>query len=333
VSLRLATFNCRDFFDDAVPNVIGQLDREGFGIWAQRRARTLYQRKLEAVATVVSRLNADVVAFQEIEGVRVLDDLRALLPQMGYGPAVAGTADARGIALGVLSRFPIVSSESHGVGELTFPVFVDGDPRPFVSRLHSKRGVLEVVVTLPDESTLVLLVVHLKSARTTRRLDAMGEPSDEVGHYAAAEGAARTLVCRMAEALYVRSRVDAWLSRSSRVQLAVLGDFNDSPESLVVRAIAGDLADAPRGRSSDLDAVTALENGVLHHCTKAVPRALRYSLVHRGNPLLLDHILVSRTLWRRFQTARILNEELRDAQSEGREDVDSDHAPLLAEFA
>ncbi|MBL8604030.1 MAG: endonuclease/exonuclease/phosphatase family protein [Myxococcales bacterium] len=333
MSFRVATFNCRDFFDDALPNVIGHLDREGFGIWAQRRARSLYGRKLDAVAEVVSRSGADVIAFQEIEGARVLEDLRAQLPQAGFQPAVAGASDSRGIACGVLSKFPIVSVEVHGAGELAFPGFVDGDPRPFGGRLVSKRGVLEVTVGLPDGTNMVLLVVHLKSARPVRRVDLAGEPSDDPGHYAAAEGSARALVMRMAEALFLRSRVDALFARDSRTQLAVLGDFNDTADSLVVRAVAGDLADPPRGRNSDLDAVTSLENGVLHHCSRAVPPSVRHSIVHRGHPMLFDHVLVSRSLWRRFEGARILNEDLPDSAHEGREDVASDHAAVVASFS
>ncbi|MEZ4410630.1 MAG: endonuclease/exonuclease/phosphatase family protein [Polyangiales bacterium] len=333
MTFRIGTFNCRDFFDDAVPHVIGQLDREGFGIWARRRARTLFQRKLEAVATVVARMDADVVAFQEIEGAHVLDALRDLLPQHGYLPAVAGVADARGIACGVLSRFPITAVETHGAGELAFPSFAEGDPRPFTSRLSSRRGVLEVDLTLPDGSALAVMVLHLKSARPIPKLDEAGDPIAEEGHYAAAEGAARSLVARMAEALFVRSRIDARLMRDSRAQLAVAGDFNDGPDSLVVRSIAGTVADPPRGRNTDLDAVTALESGVLHHCAKTIPQAARFTILHRGEAQQIDHVLVSRSLWRRFKTARALNEELRDSGVEGREDVSSDHAALVAEFA
>jgi hypothetical protein len=118
---RIATFNVRDLFDDVAPHVIGQLDRDGFSAWAQKRARTLYARKLDAIAAMVLRADADVIAFQEVEGAHVLDALRAHLPSGGgYLPAVAGNADARGIACGILSRFPITSVEIHGVGELAF---------------------------------------------------------------------------------------------------------------------------------------------------------------------------------------------------------------------
>ncbi len=331
---RIGTFNVRDLFDDTPPHVIGQLDRDGFSQWAQRRARALYHRKLDCVASVVARMDADVVAFQEIEGAHVLDAVRAQLgTQFDYQPAVAGRADARGIACGVLSRFPITNVEVHGTGELSFPTFAEGDPRAFAGRLESRRGVLEVTVALPDGTALTLLVVHLKSPRPIARVDATGAALDEDGHYAAAEGAARTTVVRIAEALQLRSRVEARLLRDGRAQLAVLGDFNDGPDSLAVRAVAGELAEAPRGRNADIDAAASLEAGVLHHCGRAVPAGARHTIMHRGVGQQIDHILVSRSLWRRFRSARVLNEELREGANDGREEVESDHAAVVASFA
>lgn len=332
MDFRIATFNCKDFFDDAVPHVIGQLDREGFGIWAQRRARTLFQRKLDAIATVVSRADADVIAFQEVEGAHVLDALRSTLGDKRYLPAVAGVADSRGIACGVLSRFPITSVETHGAGELAFPVFAEGDARPFGSRLVSRRGVLEVTVTLPDHTSMALMAVHLKSPRAVPKVDGAGDPTGDTGHYAWAEGAARATVMRLAEALFLRSRVDARLMREPNAQLAVLGDFNDGPEAAVVRAVAGELAEMPRGKHADLEQVASLERGVLQHCVKGVPPGQRHTIVHRGVGQQFDHILVSRGLWRRFRSARVLNETLRDGGGDGREDVESDHAAVVATF-
>lgn len=332
MDFRIATFNCRDFFDDAVPHVIGQLDREGFGIWAQRRARSLFHRKLEAIATTVARADADIIAFQEIEGAHVLDALRTTLGDGRYLPAVAGVADSRGIACGLLSRFPIATVETHGAGELAFPVFADGDARPFGARLQSRRGILEVTVTLPDQSTVVLMVVHLKSPRPVPRVDSGGESAGESGHYAAAEGAARATVMRLAEALHLRSRVDARLMRDPLAQLAVVGDFNEGADGPTVRSVAGELAEMPRGRHADLELSASLERGVLHHCVRAVPPGQRHTILHRGSGQQFDHILVSRGLWRRFRGARVLNESLRDGVGEGRDDVESDHAAVVATF-
>lgn len=330
--LTLATFNVRNLFDNVPPHVIGQLDRDGFNAWAQKRARALYARKLDAIAAMLSRIDADLVALQEVEGQRVLEDLRALLPSAGYAHLAAGAQDERGISCGVLSRYPLSNVEIHGAGELTFPTFADGEPRAFQGRLRSRRGVLEVNATLPDGGSLCALVVHLKSPRPLARVGADNTPIEPDGHFAAAEGAARATVVRIAEALQVRSLVEARLMRDSRMQLAVLGDFNEEPSSVVVRAIAGELADPPRGRGTDVEAMNAFETGVLHHCARAVHPGGRHTIMFRGAGQQVDHILVSRSLWKRFRGARVLNELLRDGTSDAREEVDSDHAPIVAEF-
>lgn len=332
MSFTLGTFNCRDFFDDIAPHVIGNLDREGFGAHAQRRAKQLYRRKIEAVAAVVARMNADVIAFQEIEGAQVLDAVSAALPGMRYLPALAGAADHRGIACGLLTRLPVVSHEVHGVGELAFPTFADGDGRPFMGRLHGRRGLLECDIELSDGGLLTVMVVHLKSARPVPRLTESGVSAPINDHYGAAEGATRAMVLRLAEALQVRSRVDARLHRDGRAQIAVLGDLNDGPDSVTVRAVAGELIETPRGRHTDLDALAALDAGVLQHCVRGVPEGSRHTLLHRGARLQFDHVLASRALWRRFRGAQVLNETLREGGDGWREEVDSDHAAVVARF-
>jgi exonuclease III len=62
----------------------------------------------------------------------------------------------------------------------------------------------------------------------------------------------------------------------------------------------------------------------------------RFSVLHYGQKLMLDHILVSRHMLARFRRAEIHNELLTDelvAFFAGRRDADSYHAPVAAEFA
>ncbi len=72
---------------------------------------------------------------------------------------------------------------------------------------------------------------------------------------------------------------------------------------------------------------------MLHHCARGVAVDARHTIIHRGSRQQIDHILVSRSLWRRFRSARVLNEELREGGGDGREDVESDHAAVVASFA
>jgi endonuclease/exonuclease/phosphatase family metal-dependent hydrolase len=328
----VATFNVKDLLDESTP----PLDED------PTAARKLYRRKLEAIAPVVRRIDADVVAFQEVANARVLDDLRALLPTRdgkpfgGYVTSIAASPDRRGIACGLLSRFPLVASCDHHPNDLEFPRFRAGDPRPYPpTRVHAHRGVLEAQLALPDQTRLVVLNVHLKSNLPIPLEDEHAQPVPFDGHLAHAEGLVRSLVTRVSEALFVRKLVDAWLDADPHVALVVAGDFNDAEHSVAVRAVTGDLVlGATHGGSPK--AGDAFAGRSLVPCARAVPLEQRFSVAFRGSVAQIDHVLVSRALWARFTRARFFNETLlEDLAAQGPGGVGSlasDHAPLVAEF-
>ncbi|MEI8256159.1 MAG: endonuclease/exonuclease/phosphatase family protein, partial [Deltaproteobacteria bacterium] len=163
----LATFNVLDRFDAAglARDLVEPGDADESRLReAAAAGERLYRAKVRATAAAVRRLDADVIAFQEVHNAAVLDDVRALLPASGgYLPAIAAPCDRRGIACGVLSRFHVARVEHHTDPNLGFPCFFEGDPAPFAGRLGTRRGVLEVVLTLPDATALHVLVVHFKS--------------------------------------------------------------------------------------------------------------------------------------------------------------------------
>jgi endonuclease/exonuclease/phosphatase family metal-dependent hydrolase len=340
VGFSIASFNVRDLFDDTPPHVIGDLDRGGFGKPEQLRAQELYRARLERLAGVLRRLDADILAFQEVKNARVLNDLRQMLPSRGdlpaggYGPAQVAAADDRGIACGLLSRFPVVASVSHSSSTLAFPTFVAGDAAPWSSGLSTRRAVLEAEITLPDHSSLCLFVVHLKSNLPEPLLAPDGSPVPFSDHRSLAEGRVRSLIIRVAEALFVRNWVDARFDQDPRAQIAVAGDFNDQEESAAVRSVTGDLSSVSKVQPSA--SATGLWQGRgMYACARAVPPSLRYSLIHQGSAVQIDHVLVSQSLWERFVSARFFNETLReDAASvaESALSLASDHAPLRTEF-
>lgn len=328
----VATFNVKDLLDESTP----PLDED------PNASRKLYRAKLEAIAPMLRRVDADVVAFQEIANQRVLDDLKALLPPRderahgGYIASAAGSADRRGIACGILSRFPVIATCDHRPRDLEFPSFRAGDARPFPSeRVYAHRGVLEAQLALPDGSKLVVLNLHLKSNLPIPLEDEHAQPVPFDGHHAHAEGLVRSLVTRVSEALFVRKLVDAWLDTDPNVSLVVAGDFNDTEQSVAVRAVTGDLVlSAAQGgavRPGD-----AFAGRGLVPCARAVPAEQRYSVAFRGSVAQIDHLLVSRSLWARFSKAHFFNETLlEDLAAQGPGGVGSlasDHAPLRAEF-
>ena len=112
--------------------------------------------KLAAVAATIRQVSdgrgADVIAFQEVENVRILERLRQeYLGDLGYQPAVLieGT-DARGIDVAFLSKFPLA-------GE---PVLHPFDVPAYPERAGDTRGVLQADFQLPDGSVLTGFSVH-----------------------------------------------------------------------------------------------------------------------------------------------------------------------------
>jgi predicted extracellular nuclease len=229
-----------------------------------------------------------------------------------------GTPDARGIRCALVSRLPVTTSRVHTAEALDFPVYQAGDPAPFGRRIPLRRGVVHARVEAEGIGPVDVLVAHFKSPRAVALRDASGREIEPRAAREAAEGMLRSLVWRAAEALHVRAIVDALLADHARALVAVVGDLNDVPGSVVVRALQGD------GDGSLLD------------CAARVPTERRFSAIHAGARIQIDHVLASQPLYARLTAARFVNETLREhvvpADGEEHPTVDSDHAPLVVRF-
>ncbi|MDP9000043.1 MAG: hypothetical protein M3O46_08030, partial [Myxococcota bacterium] len=174
---------------------------------------------------------------------------------------------------------------------------------------------------------VAVFVAHFKSSRPVplRRAPSAAAPAEADVELPAktprerAEGAVRSSVWRVAEALFVRDRVDEVLARDAGARVAVVGDLNDLPDSLALRTLR---AEGP---------------GQLMDCTTGVAPALRYSTLHGGDRVQIDHVLSTCDLHARLESATFFNGELREHPplEEGRAErltLDSDHAPLVVRF-
>lgn len=301
--LRIATFNVKDFF---LPRVQGEAG--------------VVEEKLANVARHLRRADADVVALQEIGDEELLTRLvRSELRDLGYGAPVLGNADRRGIRCVVLSRLPVLWSQVHAPATLPFPVFVEGDPPPFAARLPMRRGVVHVRV----ESALGeidLFAVHFKSNLGVPLRGPNGEPKEAVTARERGEASLRSLVSRAAEALYVRGLVDEVVAKSPDHGACVLGDLNDTADSLPVRILCG---------------VGPAGPGSLRRAADLAPEASRFSCYHAGGKTLIDHVLLGERLHRAVTGVHFYNEELRDHGPHVEPvplTADSDHALCVVEL-
>lgn len=166
---------------------------------------------MDRLAASIRRLNADVLALEEVENRGVLERfVRTFLPDAGYEQIVLYEGnDQRGIDCAVLSRLPVGSVTSYRHVVLTMP---DGRKTRF------RRDLLRVRIEPPGAQPFDVFAAHLKSKR--------------------GEGTA-TLPMRMAEAQMIREVCDETIRADSAARFVVCGDFNDTAESDPLKTIRG----------------------------------------------------------------------------------------------
>lgn len=165
----------------------------------QRGNREKPERELQALAKVIKRSGADVVALQEVENKEVLQSfVDRYLPEYGDVVLVEGN-DARGIDVAVISKYPIKRVLSH-----KNDVFPTSDGR----ETKFKRDALRVDVDVPGYP-LSVYTVHLKSRR----------------------GGEEAAIQRHAEAQELRRIIDREMKPFPKHNFVVTGDFNDTPGS------------------------------------------------------------------------------------------------------
>jgi endonuclease/exonuclease/phosphatase family metal-dependent hydrolase len=206
-AVRVATWNVHDLFDEVDRQVPpGELDSVP--------TAAEVEAKLQAVAAVLRRVDADVVVLQEVENAGILARLAA---RAGYPDArLVEGLDPRGIDVAALSRLPVEGYISH-LGEL------DGAGRPLWPRdcveLHVRAAGRAVVV----------VASHLSSAL-----------SDDGTR-------------RAAQAARLREIADGLRAARPGALVLAGGDLNDTPASAPLAPLLGDgawLDLAPAGAAS-----------------------------------------------------------------------------------
>lgn len=169
------------------------------------------REQLEHLAHSIAELNADVIAFQEVENRFYLQRfVKVFLPDLGYENVVHFEGnDSRGIDVCLVSRVPIGPVRSYR--HLKFPG-ADGTVRSF------NRDVLAVTIEPPESTPFEAWVVHLKSNSGGREF---AEP------------------VRLAEAKELRKLLDQELDKDPEARIIVLGDFNDTWETPSIQTIVG----------------------------------------------------------------------------------------------
>jgi endonuclease/exonuclease/phosphatase family metal-dependent hydrolase len=291
------------------------------------------------------RLDADVLCLQEINGEKTeagyaLAALDELLDGTKYAScervatergAGKGALDVHNLA--ILSAFPIARHRQLRHELVPPPEYRLVTARPKTAApgpIAWERPLLQATLALPGGRRLHVLNLHLRAPL------AAYVPGQKAGAFAWksvagwAEGFFLAAVKRAGQALEARLAVDEILDTDAQAMIAVCGDCNAAARETAMRLLAGAEEDTGSG---------ALAGRVLIATETSVTEDLRFTVVHNGRKVMLDHLLASRGLMAWFRGAEIHNEALGDelvgyanAAAHAGLSPASYHAPVLATF-
>ena len=258
-ALRLAAYNVENLFDAVDdPNLSGEFDDI---------KETTSTPRLEGIAKMIRALNADVLCLEEVESKECLVWFRdTYLKGMGYDHVASMDASYyRGVEQSVLSRIPIVSvSNCTGTDATISDMEVrrsdaaatalagawSPPQKPLPERFQ--RSPLRVDLKTKDGYELTVFVVHFKA------------------------GGVAFAHQRELEALQTEQFVADMLLTNADANVAVLGDFNGTPNDMCIKAL----------RMSDRGLVSAYD-------WRFDPKAQREVYTTHASSRVLDYIIMT----------------------------------------
>jgi len=326
--MKIATFN------------IENLDNK-----ADERNPSLEQRK-PILQEQFKRMDAEIICLQEVHGQELPNhtssnpkrDLSALdyilkgTKYEGYQRAYTRTDegnpyDKRNLV--ILSTYDIVEFDQYRnsyIDNLEYKQVTANPSHEKAKKVSWERPILHAKIKLPNDQILHILNVHLKSRLAS---NITGQKADRYSWESAAgwaEGYFLSSIKRVGQALETRILIDKIFDNDPEANLVVCGDFNAEPGEVPVEAIQGKTENTNNQK---------LNSKVLISCSRSIAESIRYSHLHHGEGNLLDHMLVSRSLYQYFQQAHIFNELLHDESLPYSFDTkfpESDHAPFICDF-
>ena len=322
---RLATFNLENLDDRPV----GGID---------------FEDRVAVLRPQFLRLRADVLCLQEVNthpdtksGPRLFRALDRLLAGSPYEHWHRVTSLNRGGVhpsdkhnLVIVSRLPIRSHRQiwHDLVPPCAYRPVCAEPASLEPlSVEWDRPILHAQLELPGGRCLHVINVHLRAPRAVW----LQGQKERFGRWLSvggwAEGFFLAEVKQAGQALEVRLAVERIFDSEPDALVLVCGDFNSAEREGAMRIIKGDEEDTGNGH---------LAMRMLVPLERSLPEALRYSVIHHGRPVMLDHIMVSRTLMGWYRGAEIHNETLGDelvSPAIIHAPPESYHAPMVAEFS
>jgi endonuclease/exonuclease/phosphatase family metal-dependent hydrolase len=286
-----------------------------------------FSRKKAWINQQLDAMNADIVGFQELFHESALRNILNDNPNYENARIVVGHNKEGLPSVGLFSRFPITDFQVFN--EFPEQLVVDGLTIPFT---NFSRPVLKCTVQVRPDLHFIVVVAHLKSKRPMIADGADGRDPVEV-----AKGQARSLLMRSAEANALRTVLMNVLKERD-YPVIVMGDLNDTHNSVTTRIISGD----PPFRHMPMERKLEIWDTLLYH-VKDIQARMSYSDVYfthiyNGHYEALDHIMVSQELVKenpknigRVGSVRVFNDHLIDETLSGERvpNWQSDHGQVV----
>lgn len=300
-----------------------------------RKARVSMHDRLTMLRPAIQRLNADVLCLQEVNAQKVSQHKQRellALKELLQGTACAefhlavtarasgGPADVHNLV--TVSRYRIVSQRQvrHDYVAAQVSAAIPGGPAYF------DRPLLQTEIELPNGEILTVINVHLRAPL------ASPIPGEKVSAFewrsveGWAEGFYVSMLKQLGQALELRLLVEALLKVDPARLLVVAGDFNCDEYAAALRLV--------RAAEEDVGASGLADHGLVL-LDRYLPEDRRWSVLHAGRPVMLDHILASTSLYGQFRQLEVHNETLADEAvgfGKSLRSAGSYHAPVVAEF-
>jgi len=297
-----------------------------------------FERRLGVLKPILDALTADVLCLQEVNAQKTaehqgrrflaLDHLFAGGPYEGFHRATSVRPETHWPAdvhnLVIASRWPIIDHRQlfHDiVAKWRWTPPSEGSESQEPIEVSWDRPLLYACIALPNGEPLHLINLHL---RAPRAVHIQGDKTATAGisSRAFAEGQFLAAQKREGQALEARLFVERLFDAEPKARILVCGDFNSQEHDTPARILRG-ARDEDRPETS---------SRILVSLTERVDEAHRFSVVHDGRKVLLDHILASPALAAACASVVILNEGLQDEVMPQEPILGSLHAPVIASF-
>ena len=313
MSLRLATFN------------IESLD------WSQDQAAWFDQRAA-ALRPILNKLDADILCLQEVNAqhlasheprgfVALLKLIEGTVFETFHlvgSNRASGEEPADRHNLVILSRWPILTQRQfhHDL----VPPLEWRSPEGEAILVQFDRPALYAKIAQPGEKPLHIFNLHLRAPRAAP-MPGGRQKGEWTSTRRWAEGYFIASLKRQAQALEMRLAVEELLDREPDARIALCGDLNAEAFEAPTRLL--------QALPEDVE-TTAFSARALTPLERLVPVDQRFTVLHDGRKVLLDHILASPSLAGACRSVEIFNEGLMDEARVTSEIAGSLHAPLRA---